>query len=42
MTQPPLSSETLRVGIVSVSDRASKGIYEDQGVPALQAWLERA
>ena len=42
MTQTTASSETLRVGIVSVSDRASKGVYEDQGIPALQAWLERA
>jgi len=42
MTQTTATSETLRVGIVSVSDRASKGVYEDQGIPALQAWLERA
>jgi molybdopterin adenylyltransferase len=42
MTQTIATSETLRVGIVSVSDRASKGVYEDQGIPALQAWLERA
>ncbi len=42
MTQSNATSETLRVGIVSVSDRASKGVYEDQGIPALQAWLERA
>jgi len=42
MTQTTTTSETLRVGIVSVSDRASKGVYEDQGIPALQAWLERA
>ncbi|MEI8401018.1 MAG: molybdopterin adenylyltransferase [Alcaligenaceae bacterium] len=42
MTQTIAISETLRVGIVSVSDRASKGVYEDQGIPALQAWLERA
>lgn len=42
MTQSNAVSETLRVGIVSVSDRASKGVYEDQGIPALQAWLERA
>jgi molybdopterin adenylyltransferase len=42
MTQTTATSEILRVGIVSVSDRASKGVYEDQGIPALQAWLERA
>ena len=30
------------IGIVSVSDRASSGVYVDKGLPALQAWLERA
>ena len=39
MTHP---FEPIRVGIVSVSDRASSGIYEDKGLPALQAWLGRA
>ena len=34
--------EILRVGLVSVSDRASQGVYVDQGIPALQAWLEGA
>ena len=34
--------DTSRIGLVSVSDRASKGVYEDQGIPALQAWLEKA
>jgi molybdopterin adenylyltransferase len=28
-----------RVGLVSISDRASSGVYDDQGLPALQAWL---
>jgi len=32
----------IKIGIVSISDRASSGIYEDQGLPALQSWLERA
>lgn len=32
----------LRVGLVSVSDRASVGVYEDAGIPALQGWLGRA
>lgn len=36
------SPDTLRVGLVSVSDRASQGVYVDQGIPALQAWLEGA
>ena len=34
--------ESVRIGIVSVSDRASSGTYEDKGLPALQAWLVRA
>jgi molybdopterin adenylyltransferase len=34
--------EPARVGLVSVSDRASQGVYADQGLPALQAWLQRA
>ncbi|RKQ39982.1 molybdopterin adenylyltransferase [Enterobacter sp. R1(2018)] len=32
---------TLRIGLVSISDRASSGVYQDKGIPALQAWLER-
>jgi molybdopterin adenylyltransferase len=32
----------LVVGLVSVSDRASGGVYQDQGIPALQEWLSRA
>jgi molybdopterin adenylyltransferase len=31
----------VRIGVVSVSDRASAGVYADQGVPALQDWLGR-
>jgi molybdopterin adenylyltransferase len=31
-----------RIGILTVSDRASRGEYEDQGGPAIQAWLEAA
>ena len=34
--------ERVRIGQVSVSDRASTGVYQDQGIPALQAWLGRA
>ncbi len=33
---------TLRIGLVSVSDRASGGVYQDQGLPALENWLARA
>ena len=32
----------VRIGVVSVSDRASAGTYADQGIPALQAWLGSA
>ena len=34
--------DPVRVGVVSVSDRASTGVYEDKGIPALQDWLGRA
>ncbi|GAP34757.1 molybdopterin adenylyltransferase [Piscinibacter sakaiensis] len=32
----------VRIGIVSISDRAARGVYADQGLPALQDWLRRA
>jgi molybdopterin adenylyltransferase len=32
----------LKIGLVSISDRASSGVYQDQGIPALQAWLTAA
>lgn len=35
-------SELLRIGLVSISDRASSGVYEDKGIPALQAWFGQA
>ena len=38
--QPP--PEPLRIGLVSISDRASSGVYEDKGLPALQDWMARA
>jgi len=34
--------DTLVIGLVSVSDRASGGVYQDLGLPALQDWLARA
>jgi molybdopterin adenylyltransferase len=34
--------DRVRIGLVSVSDRASSGVYEDKGIPALQDWLSRA
>ena len=35
-------SNPLRIGLVSISDRASAGVYADAGIPALQEWLARA
>jgi len=40
MTDP--AHDAVRIGIVSISDRASSGAYQDQGLPALQDWLARA
>jgi molybdopterin adenylyltransferase len=37
-----MSSEELVVGLVSVSDRASAGVYKDEGIPALKEWLSGA
>jgi len=34
--------DRVRIGLVSVSDRASSGVYEDKGIPSLQDWLRRA
>lgn len=43
MTDTPLPPpEPVRIGLVSISDRASAGVYEDKGLPALQDWLSRA
>lgn len=48
MSRSALDSETdsmrehIRIGLVSISDRASDGTYEDQGIPALKDWLGKA
>jgi molybdopterin adenylyltransferase len=34
--------DLVRIGVVSVSDRASAGVYQDKGIPALKEWLTRA
>lgn len=34
-----MSHDSVRIGLVSISDRASQGVYEDKGLPALQAWF---
>ncbi|MEC4722152.1 molybdopterin adenylyltransferase [Noviherbaspirillum sp. CPCC 100848] len=43
MTTPKKSNpDELLIGLVSVSDRASSGVYEDQGIPALRDWFSSA
>ncbi|MDH4395709.1 MAG: molybdopterin adenylyltransferase [Limnobacter sp.] len=34
--------DSIRIGLVSISDRASKGVYEDKGIPSLKEWLNSA
>ncbi|EGJ11145.1 molybdopterin adenylyltransferase [Rubrivivax benzoatilyticus] len=36
------AQDSVRIGLVSISDRASSGVYEDKGLPALRAWLSAA
>jgi len=42
MSEHTPAHDPVRIGIVSISDRASSGVYEDKGLPALQDWLTRA
>jgi molybdopterin adenylyltransferase len=42
LPMPDARCDTIRVGIVSISDRASSGTYEDKGLPALRDWLGQA
>lgn len=42
MNEAAPAHEPVKIGIVSISDRASSGVYEDKGLPALQDWLTRA
>ncbi len=37
-----MSKEFIKIGLVSISDRASQGVYQDQGIPSLRDWLNRA
>ncbi len=37
-----MTHDPIKIGIVSISDRASTGVYEDKGLPALKDWLTRA
>ena len=31
----------IKIGLISISDRASSGIYKDKGIPELEAWLKK-
>ncbi len=35
-------NDLLKIGLVSVSDRASQGVYQDEGIPSLEAWFHSA
>ncbi len=35
-------TDLVKIGLISISDRASKGIYQDEGLPALESWLNGA
>ena len=37
-----MSLDAVKIGLVSVSDRASAGVYKDQGIPSLKTWLQTA
>jgi molybdopterin adenylyltransferase len=37
-----MSHDPVKIGLVSISDRASTGVYEDKGIPSLQEWLASA
>ena len=36
-----MQDKIINIGLVSISDRASQGVYEDQGIPNLQHWLKQ-
>ena len=41
--KPPRKSENeLILGLVSISDRASTGVYDDRGIPELEAWCRKS
>ena len=37
-----MTEAAIKIGLVSISDRASKGVYKDEGIPALEDWFARA
>ena len=36
-----MTEQFIRIGLVSISDRASSGAYEDKGIPSLKEWLDK-
>lgn len=42
MSKPRTHPDLARIGLISISDRASDGTYEDKGIPSLLEWFERA
>lgn len=40
--EPDVRCDRLKIGLVSISDRASSGVYEDKGIPSLKNWLHQA
>lgn len=41
-SEQSMAENSLRIGLVSISDRASSGVYEDKGIPGLTEWLGKA
>lgn len=41
-SDPQMTKQFIKIGLVSISDRASSGVYEDKGIPSLQEWLKQA
>lgn len=37
-----MQDKIIKIGLISISDRASQGIYEDKGIPSLESWLKQA
>jgi molybdopterin adenylyltransferase len=37
-----MTKQFIKIGLISISDRASRGVYEDKGIPSLQEWLSKA
>ncbi len=42
MTAKRSHPDEILIGLVSISDRATSGVYEDKGIPSLEAWLQKA